>query len=83
MFNLTKDKKMAPSWPKKKDWYITPDGMIEFVLVCALVLITIMYVDKAIDYHNVVTMREEYDSAFCAMRAKVDTIQAFIGIPRS
>lgn len=72
-----------PFLPTNKEWYITMDGLIEFTLACVIAILLVLYVDKSIDYHNIVAMREGYDAAFCSMRARVDTISNYIGgLPR-
>lgn len=66
-------------WPKPEWFYITPDGMIQFCLICLLIGLAGLYVDKSLTLNRVLDLREDYDGTFCKIRAQVDTIQMYLG----
>lgn len=71
-------------WPKAPTWfYMTPDGIIQVTLACLALFAFSLYLKEVVTNNQILNMKESYSSDFCRLRARVDTISSYIGLPRS
>ncbi len=62
--------------------YLNFDRLAVIYLLLVSILLGSALVEKQIAFNNLVHLREDYDSSFCLLRARVDSVFYHLGVPR-